>query len=390
MSGLPVQPVTDVTCSGSPFELGCAQGEALRESIRQSIETLKDLEAVRLMKPACLPYGWFLRLAEARSMRFLQRAFRKVPVTAEERLRGIAAGSGTPLRQLALCCAMEAVLSDLRRATTTPPLGAGCSALAASRSATVDGDALLAHNFDYLPATQPFYFIRRSRPAGKLASVDFTLAPLAGVVTGVNEAGLAVICNYAYAVDEAVPAPTITMLLAEVLAECRDLAAAINLLETTPHCGGGLVMLGDAHGEIASVEISNSRLQVRRPQPDRDRIYHSNQFCCPTMKEVELSAEAHYDHRSPAALCGRRVHQSSDQRDARLARLVGDRERFDRSAVQNVMADHGPDNAPSADTICMHGDYWHTTASLQLLPAARQLRASFSPSCIAEYTEFVV
>ena len=163
MLGLPTQLVTDLTCAGTPFQMGIVQGQALREKIQGSIQTLANLEAVRLMKPRFLPFGWFWRLAAFKSERFLQRAFAASPLWIEQRLRGIAEGSGVPFRTLAICSAMEAALSDLGPITTIAAI-AGCSAMAVSRSASRDGRPMLAHNFDYIPITQPYYFIRRSKP----------------------------------------------------------------------------------------------------------------------------------------------------------------------------------------------------------------------------------
>ena len=145
-------------------------------------------------------------------------------------------------------------------------------------------------------------------------------------------------------------------------------------------------MLGDASGEIASLEISNA--QAVRRDTRNDRIAHSNRYGCAEMQQVEVHEDATYDRNH--ALSGRRVHQSSQQRDAALERMLAGESQFAPDALQRVMADHGPDHNPSADTVCMHGEFWHTTASIQVLPAQRVLRASFSPTCIAQYEEFVV
>lgn len=388
-NNLPTLPITAVTCAGDPFEMGVAQGRALREKIHSAFDTVARLEAVRLMKPWGLPFGWFLRIAEAKAAKFLKRAFAAVSVNAADRLRGIAAGAEVPFRKLALCSALEAVLSDLRP-TTVVATNHGCSAVAATGSATVDGDPILAHNFDYLPVTQPYYFIRRSEPADGLRSVELSVAPLAGAVTGVNEAGLSIICNYAYAIDTGPPAPTITMLIADALARFETVDSAVEFLANSRRVGGGLLMLGDAAGAIASVEISNTKLERRDPQAGNDRLCHTNRYCKPAMREVELHPEAIHHNKAPKVLRGRRVHRSSEDRDVDLQTLVAEADRFDIASVQSIMSHHGPVGKPSFGTVCMHSDYWFTTASLQLLPAERRLRASFSPTCVAEYEDFFV
>jgi hypothetical protein len=103
---------------------------------------------------------------------------------------------------------------------------------------------------------------------------------------------------------------------------------------------------------------------------------------------VELHERATHGDKSPEALRGRRVHQSAERRDADLERLLESVDRFDRDGIERLMSDHGPTGEPSADTICMHSNYWHTTASLQLFPAERRMRASFSPACVPNYRDF--
>jgi Acyl-coenzyme A:6-aminopenicillanic acid acyl-transferase len=396
MPYLPVQPVIEFTCRGNPYQMGLAQGDAFADKIRAAFQTVAELEAFRLKKPFGLPFGLFQRIAEGSARRFVDRAFAEFPVSAQERLRGLADGARVPFRKVALCAAMEAVLGDLEPITNkvTPQIGdtlqAGCSAMAVSKSATHSGDPILAHNFDYLPVTQQYYFIRRSQPTGKLKSVELALAPVVGVVSGINEAGLAVSCNYAFVTDKSQPAPTITMLIAESLANCRTVEEAVNFFQQSRRVGGGLLMLGDAGGTIASLEISSTRLVRRDPPAQRDRLCHTNRFCCPATSEVELDPSAVYGTNAPTPLRGRRVHQSSDDRDASFQSLLESHEVFDRSSVQEVMSDHGPKGSPSSGTICMHGNYWFTTASIQMFPAERKLRASFSPTCVADYREFSV
>ncbi|HUG18497.1 MAG TPA: C45 family peptidase [Planctomycetaceae bacterium] len=397
MADLPVQPVIEFTCRGTPYQMGLAQGDAFADKIRESFQTVAELEAFRLKKPFGLPFGMFRQIAERKARRFVDRAFAVSPISARERLQGLADGARVPFRKVALCAAMEAVLGDLRPITTTnavPKIGdtlqAGCSAMAVSKTATQTGDPILAHNFDYLPVTQPYYFIRRSQPAGKLKSVELSLAPAIGVVDGINEAGLSITCNYAFTTDKTKPAPTITMLISEAMANCRTVEDAVEYFQTSPRVGGGLLMLGDSRGTIASLEISSTRCVRRDPADGRDRLCHTNRFCCSATCEVELSESAVYGQQAPAVLRGRRVHQSSDERNASFQARMESYESFDEISVRDVMSDHGPHGTPSSDTVCMHGNYWFTTASIQLFPAERKLHASFSPTCVAKYHEFAV
>jgi hypothetical protein len=55
--------------------------------------------------------------------------------------------------------------------------------------------------------------------------------------------------------------------------------------------------------------------------------------------------------------------------------------------LQSVLSDHGPSGQPSDDSLCMHGTYWTTTASLQWFPQERKVRVAYGPNCQAKYTE---
>ena len=53
----------EVVCSGSPREMGLAQGAALREKVWAAREALERLEAFRLEQPCWLPFSVFRWLA---------------------------------------------------------------------------------------------------------------------------------------------------------------------------------------------------------------------------------------------------------------------------------------------------------------------------------------
>jgi hypothetical protein len=371
--------------------MGRAQGEALRTNIHDALAAISHLEAFRLMAPRYLPLAWFRRLAERKAARFLRRAFRAVPIDAAARFRGIAEGAAIEPQRLALCCLLEAVLSDLAPIVTAGPNGlqAGCSAVAVTGASSASGSPVLAHNFDYMPMVQPFFFIRRSCPHGKLRSLEFTISPLAGAVDGVNEAGLAITCNYAFVIDDGQPAPTITMIISEALATSRSVDEAVELFASRPRVGGGLLMIADSSGAIASLEISNGSVHRRDPEPGCGCLHHTNRLRCPAMFPRELPDQAHYSGKAPAALRGIRVHQSAEQRFHAISqRLQTAATALSSTDLHGIMSSH--DGGPSADSVCMHGDYWYTTACTQLLPAERKLRASFSTACTAEFRDFTL
>lgn len=377
----------DAICAGTPRQMGLAQGTALREKIHSAMAILPEMEAFQLLRPRWLPMRFYRRLAEAKAQRYLRQAFRNDDGSIADQLAGIADGAGVSRRGIGLLNVLETVLSDLRSSTDIS-MTAVCSAMAVAPNASQSGEPLVAHNFDYLPQVQPVYSLRESRPAGKLRALGFTAAPLCGTVDGVNERGLCITNNYAYVTDTKRPAATISMLIADALAHCTTVDAAVDRMRGRARAGGGMLMLADAEGQIASLELSSTRSAVRRPTGGRNWLTHTNRFQCAEMADVELDPRAVYSKRAPAALRGLRVHQSADDRDQRFRQRLGDRDCLTAEIVPQLMVDHGPQGQPSFGTICMHSDYWCTTACIQLFPQSRRMRVAYTSACRAEFVEF--
>ena len=376
-----------VVCQGDSLEMGLAQGMALKQNIHATYEMLRDLEAFRLKQPWYLPFPLFRRIAAKRAHQTVMPAVEVACPTARQRLVGISRGSGLKESGLWLLNAMEGLLASVRE-NTDIPAPAGCSAVAIRGRMSHAGEPVIAHNFDYLPLVQPHYMIRESRPKQGYRSLEFTVAPLAGAIDGVNEKGLAVTYNYAYTIDDAGPGPTLSMLIAEVLARFERVSDAIEWLTSQPRWGSGLLMFSDRQGDIASLEITNTRHEVRRPEPGEDFLFHANKFRCKSTVEVEVPVEAIYNARAPKPLRGQRVLDSSLQRMKRFEELLPGSERLNLEQLTSVMADHGNDRHPSDKTICKHSDYWATTACLQYLPSEAAIRVSYSSACRARYVEY--
>jgi Acyl-coenzyme A:6-aminopenicillanic acid acyl-transferase len=381
------QPTLDVMCSGSPFEMGFAQGAALRERIRLGREELRRLEAFRNEQPRWMPYPLFLAYAERKVASLVRPGVVAKFPDAHERLRGIAEGARVSINSLYLLNGLEALMASVEGRIRMPALAA-CSAVAVRGSRSADGRPMIARNFDYLPVVQPFYSLRESRPAGRMRSLEFTTAPLAGAIDGVNEAGLCITYNYAFALDTADRrSGMISMAISEALAKCGTVTEAAHWIASRPRWGSGLLMLADRSGDIASLELSNKRSKLRRPAEGEDLIYHTNCFSEPEMCSVEIPADAVFNDHAPTPLRGKRVLKSANCRGERLKQLLAAEPVLGPDQFQRILSDHGPTGEASDDSLCMHSDYWNTTASLQWFPDRSGLRVSYSPTCEAQYVE---
>jgi hypothetical protein len=377
--------IVEVVCRGRPREMGMAQGAGARNKIHAARQALEELEAFRLQQPRFLPYRLYRWLAEQKAARFLADPLQRDFPAMRERLAGIAEGAAVDPKAIYLFNALEPLLSSVGGCTACP---AACSAVAVRGRRSATREPIVARNFDYLPLVQPFYLLRESRPKGKLRSIEFTTAPLAGAVDGMNEDGLCITYNYAFTLDEpALPAVPISMVISEALEHCSTVAEAARWITSKPRFGGGLLMLCDASGDIASLELSRTRSSLRRPAEGEDVLFHTNAFSTDSMREVQIPWDARYTDRAPTPLRGRRLHQSSERRDERFKTLLAEAETFGVEEIGTIMADHGPTATASDDTPCVHGSYWYTTACLQFLPKSRRMRVAYDTACQARFAE---
>lgn len=377
--------VVEVVCSGTPFEMGLAQGTALKTKIHAAREVLTKLEAFRLKQPWWLPFSCYLWLSERRATRFLELPLERDYPEMKDRLLGIAQGAGVSPGRIHLFNALEPLLSSIGGSTTCP---GACSAVAVRGSRSVTGEPMLARNFDYLPLIQPFYVMRESRPNKGFRALEFTTVPLGGAVDGMNEKGLAITYDYAFTTDRSpVPSGPISMAISEALERCTSVAEAADWIIKKPRVGGGLLMMADAQGDIASLELSNTRSHLRRPAPGEDALFHTNNFSEESMREVQIPNNALYNDNAPSPLRGRRVHHSSDMRNQRYRQLLNNKKIFDADTLGALMADHGENGIPNDFTPCVHGSYWQTTACLQFFPKTGRIRVAYDLACKARYQE---
>jgi hypothetical protein len=369
--------------------MGLAQGDGQRARIFAARAALEELESFRLEQPWWLPFRAFRRVAEWKAERILASPLAQQYPQSSARLLAIAEGANVRPGTIYLLNAIESLLSAVRGHVIVPPPGA-CSAVAVRGGRSSTGEPIIAKNFDYLPLVQPFYMLRESRPESGHRSIEFTVAPLAGTVDGINETGLCICNNYAFTVDTAAPTATISMVIGEALERCSTVSEAADWIGAQPRWGAGLLMLADAAGDIASLEVSSTRCHVRRPADGEDLLFHTNAFSCPEMREVQVPWEAVFTEQAPASLRGTRLHESAELRDCRLMQLLSEREPLGPDELATVMADHGPDGVPTDNTLCVHSDYWNTTASMQFFPRRRSMRVDFTSACRAQFREFAV
>jgi hypothetical protein len=370
--------------------MGQAQGEACRDMLGRIDQILLELAGVRGDGRLARGMGRMgppvARAVGRLGRRAIEPHLRRVYPDQLERLRGIAAGAGLPEHLLFVAPAVELVLN--RAAYTRPaPIAAppgACTAVAVTGARSASGEAIIAKNFDYPPASSALHLTRVSRPRGRAASLEVTKAPLAGSHEGINEHGLAVSYNYGHFRGRAAARVSITFLVQQVLESCATVNEALDLIERSPRAGGALLMLADAGGDVASVELAPDLLSVRRGET----LVHANHAATPAMIERDVPGDAVFPRwMRPAELRGRRVHASSERRHHRAEALVAALGAASAEELGRVLGDHGPGGRGDDLTICRHGPYYSTTCAVVLLPRRRAMRLLVGPPCEGRFAD---
>lgn len=375
-----------VVCEGNPRQLGLKQGEFYRDAIFAAVDNCTKLEQFRVDAPAWLPRRLFLMLGKCKARKALKRPLKRDYPEMHARLNGIADGSGAGRGTIYLANAIEAMLSSVAKRVALP--AAACSAVAVRGTRSASGEPVIARNFDYLKVVQPYMVLRRMKPARLFRSLEFTVAPLVGCIDGMNEKGLCITYDYAFTTDYGAPNATVGMLISSALERCATVEDAAKYIASRPRWGGALLMLADAEGDVASLELSASRSFLRRPDQNNDVVFHTNRFTSKQMRAVEVHDQAVFT--KPADVAGIRVHESADRRHARLGQLIEGTDPLDAHQLLAIMADHGAENKPADTTLCVHGPLRSTVATMQHYPRSRRMRISLSSACDANFVDVEV
>lgn len=294
---------------------------------------------------------------------------RHYPAILDE-IAGLGEGFGIPPERIfAYLNASHA--ADLAMGAT---LQDGCTAVASGGP----GGAVVAKNRDYRPehvALQKVF--RHEDPAwgGRSFLCVGSLGSPGNFSSGMNSDGLAVADTASRVTAHAVGMHRY-FLLTWLLVHCRSVAEALAAIAAMPHAGSGLLVLGDATGAVAAVELGPGHA-VGIEARAAGSVARSNHFL--------LAATAGFNLDTPetrAASC------HSEGRAAALAALVAPDARLAPEAAAALLARHAGDGA----SFCRHGgaDVSTTISCAVWDTAARALRFAAGTPCNARWQRFTL
>jgi isopenicillin-N N-acyltransferase like protein len=286
-------------------------------------------------------------------------------------VQGIAEGFGIAADAL-FACFYRNVIADL---AAKPTLADASTAWAATREGH---GAVVVKNRDFRgPHTDLQYVFRHDDPEsqGRRMLCVGSLGSPGAFSSGINTDGLAVADTQVGTIDHG-EGWLRSFLMTRILRECATVGEAVGLVFRVPHAGGGTLLLGDATGAVAAIELTHGGVAAEEPS-DGGYVARTNHFECERLLGRDLAP--------PDDVGGRSSRARRATLDHALRTL---KQPLSLDAIQSLMSRHG--DSATAD-LCRHGERRDTrTLSCAIYDCrARALHFSFGPPCIG-YRERIV
>jgi predicted choloylglycine hydrolase len=281
------------------------------------------------------------------------------PHLAEE-VRGVAEGAAINEREaFSIQVRMELLFAG-------PPVPS-CTTFAITGDRTVDRRTIVGQNVDLDTEVERFGVIVKMKPNDAPAVMMYTSPGLISYV-GLNDAGLAVHGNLLVSPGWRTGFPR--YLITRLMLEQTSVDAALQAGLRPRRASSRNLILGDASGSIANVELTVDESSVLRS--DADQLVHTNHFVASDLCGVDSW----------------RDQANSKHRLARIQTLMDDHvEPLSVDDLQGFFRDH--DGHPGS--ICAHvkpGSTSKTVASLISEPGEGQMHATFGSPCENEYVTY--
>ena len=308
---------------------------------------------------------WIEKLAGRSREKLCQQAVAFLPALKSlspalvSEIEGLAHGAGLSFE--------EALLCQVRGEVGQTSEG-GCTAFALTGSATANGRPMAGQNQDLEPEYAELTILLRVKPNdGRPGALMFTFAGQLGY-TGMNEYGLAHFHNSLYNFRRRPGLPR--QLLKRLLLEKRTVEKCLDFLEGQPLSSAGNLLLVDAGGRLADVELrpeGNALWEDEHP----DFVAHANHYLTPRFAAYENN-----------------TIPDSPPRLARLRALVTENwGRVTVETLKTILADH--DGDPGG--ICRHGATgWHSISGYIAEPAERLLHVRRGHGCLGSWHTYEV
>lgn len=251
---------------GSAYEIGRQHGASCPAAVRLACEAWSRFPG---LTDSQVDTG--LALVRHR----LQRSF---PECLEE-MRGIADGSGLSEREILALNCFDAVLGVAAGKLCCSTIGFVDSDVGVLLGKTADWHVEGAEDMSTWQRYQP-------RPSEGYTFIHYGCAGTLWTEGGLNEAGLGMVLNGLPVTGSSEGVPWVP-LTRGVLQHCRNVQEGLTFLGRYDVMGWGFhLLLADAGGDLASIEVAPGVQAVRRPRGDL--LIHTNHCLYPETKVLEM------------------------------------------------------------------------------------------------------
>ena len=274
-----------VFLKGSPFEIGYAKAVLLQPQIHTLENEFLD------MIHGYVPQDWKVNLLKNYVMYRNRHLSDFVPL--DYRVEMLGASLGCPDNHPELGAYYNRLLNyhaahDVSYMMIDNPLiaRAGCTAFGAWSNATVNAHLITGRNFDW-EAAEVFSRDRvviLCEPDGGIPFISVAWAGMAGVVSGMNRAGVSVTINGAPSSLPGETATPVAIVAREVLQQAHNLSEALKIIREAKVFVSTLWLVGSrADGKFVVVEKTPATTAVR--EAEGDSIICPNHFAAPGLKD---------------------------------------------------------------------------------------------------------
>ncbi len=311
--------------TGTPFQRGVAMARFFPRELAALESSL--LAGFRQQVPNPLARWLLTRYWLIRN----RRLGRYLPRTIQAEISGLAAASddlfpqyGQYYTRLVNYLAAQ----DFSRGHEPPGAGMGCTAFGSTGSETADGRPLLARNFDF-PAGGMLDWeklVILVKPRTGHAYLTVAWPGMFGVVSGMNDAGLAIVLLAGHSSDRSARGAPVSVVARRALQEAGTLEEAVDMIREAEIFVSESFFIGSgAENAFVVVEKTPLRTAVRR-KPEAI-LMAGNHFLTPELEQDPVNARFRREDTSAARLTRLRwlLNQDAGQLDiARCVRILRD------------------------------------------------------------------
>ncbi|MBF9232196.1 C45 family autoproteolytic acyltransferase/hydolase [Microvirga alba] len=351
-----IDPADPILLVGDAYARGRAQalcGEPLIAAVQSAIDTRLARAAPLLEKPSVRAF----LLEQSRLLETLD------PESAAE-VAGLADGFERPF---------DTILAYLHLGILADFATDGCSAW--SWTASASAGPILVKNRDYRgehAALQRVFLHRDPDRPGKAVLCVGSLGSPGAFSSGMNARGFALVDTHVATRDHG-PGLLRYFLMTRLLWNCRTVEEALRVIADTPHAGGGAIVMADASGSCAAVELGH---RTQSAQISTPYVVRTNHFLCP-----ERAPEGPSTEDGP-------MGRSTKGRYKRLRMWL--EARAGGPTLAEVAALMGGHHDDGEEALCRHGEDGDSRTISCAIFAPAELRLYFSSRepCAGEWNSY--